>query len=92
MQCTSQYLTPSGPGYENLGAGEQVCTFIGSVPGQSWVLGDDYLRIAYTYRFSHVWRNLGILFGFLAFFLTIATLGTEYVKPITGGGDKLLFL
>lgn len=64
MQCTSQYLTPSGPGYENLGAGEQVCTFIGSVPGQSWVLGDDYLRIAYTYRFSHVWRNLGILFGF----------------------------
>lgn len=92
MQCTSQYLTPSGPGYENLGAGEQVCTFIGSVPGQSWVLGDDYLRIAYTYRFSHVWRNLGILFGFLAFFLAIATLGTEYVKPITGGGDKLLFL
>ena len=28
----------------------------------------------------------------LAFFLAIATLGTEYVKPITGGGDKLLFL
>ncbi|WLF81865.1 ATP-binding cassette transporter snq2 [Lodderomyces elongisporus] len=92
MPCTGQYLTPSGPGYENLSAGEQVCTFIGSVAGQNWVLGDDYLRIAYTYRFTHVWRNLGILIGFLAFFLAITSLGTEYIKPITGGGDKLLFL
>ncbi|KAI3403095.2 SNQ2 [Candida oxycetoniae] len=92
MECTGEYLTPSGPGYENLAPGEQVCTFIGSVPGQSWVLGDDYLRIAYTYKFDHVWRNLGIVIGFLAFFLAITSLGTEYIKPITGGGDKLLFL
>ncbi|EDK47411.1 protein SNQ2 [Lodderomyces elongisporus NRRL YB-4239] len=92
MECTGSYLTPSGPGYENLSAGEQVCTFIGSVAGQNWVLGDDYLRIAYTYRFTHVWRNLGILIGFLAFFLAITSLGTEYIKPITGGGDKLLYL
>ncbi|EGW30589.1 ATP dependent transporter multidrug resistance [Spathaspora passalidarum NRRL Y-27907] len=92
MECAGQYLTPSGPGFENLGPGEQVCSFIGSVPGQSWVLGDQYLRIAFTYEFSHVWRNLGILFGFLFFFLAINALGTEYVKPISGGGDKLLYL
>ena len=92
MECTSQYLTPSGPGYENVGTGEQVCAFTGSIPGQNWVSGDKYLTVSYTYRFSHVWRNLGILIGFLAFFLTINALGTEYIKPITGGGDKLLFL
>ncbi|RLV96492.1 Protein SNQ2 [Spathaspora sp. JA1] len=92
MECVGQYLTPSGPGFENLGPGEQACAFVGSVPGQSWVLGDDYMRIAFTYKFTHVWRNLGILFGFLFFFLAIICLGTEYVKPISGGGDKLLYL
>ncbi|RCK66698.1 Protein SNQ2 [Candida viswanathii] len=92
MKCTSEYLTPSGPGYENLGPGEQVCAFTGSVPGQDWVSGDKYLTVSYTYKFIHVWRNFAILIGFLAFFLTVNALGTEYIKPITGGGDKLLFL
>ncbi|KAL6453447.1 SNQ2 ABC multidrug transporter SNQ2 [Candida maltosa Xu316] len=92
LSCTDQYLTPSGPGYENLAPMEQTCAFVGSVPGRSWVLGDDYLRLSYTYRFTHVWRNLGIVIGFLAFFQAINTLGTEFVKPITGGGDKLLYL
>ena len=92
MECTYPYLTPSGPGYENVGQGEQVCAFTGSVPGQDWVSGDRYLEVAYTYRFSHVWRNLGIIIGFLAFFLAVNCLGTEFIKPIVGGGDKLLFL
>ncbi|CAK9439978.1 uncharacterized protein LODBEIA_P40780 [Lodderomyces beijingensis] len=92
MECVGQYLTPSGPGYENLASGEQVCTFFGSVPGRTWILGDDYMKVAYTYSFAHVWRNFGILIGFLAFFLAITSLGTEYIKPITGGGDKLLYL
>ncbi|KAI5963215.1 SNQ2 [Candida pseudojiufengensis] len=92
MDCDGQYLTPSGPGYENLSSGEQVCAFVGAQPGQNWVLGDTYLYLSYTYKFDHVWRNLGILIGFLAFFLAITCLGTEYVKPISGGGDKLLFL
>lgn len=92
MKCLGQYLTPSGPGYENLGNGEQACAFLGSKVGQDWVLGDDYLKTAYTYSFNHVWRNFGIMIGFMAFFLAINALGTEYIKPITGGGDKLLYL
>ncbi|CAK9439979.1 uncharacterized protein LODBEIA_P40790 [Lodderomyces beijingensis] len=92
MTCTGRYLVPSGPSYEGLEPGNQVCFFPGSVPGRDWVLGDDYLRVAYTYSFAHVWRNFGILIGFLAFFLAITSLGTEYIKPITGGGDKLLYL
>lgn len=92
MECVVPYLTPSGPGYEDLGPGEQVCAFIGSRPGQSWVSGDDYLSIAFGYEFSHVWRNFGVLIAFLVLFLTINCLGTEFVRPVSGGGDKLLFL
>lgn len=92
MNCDGNYLAPRGPTYQNLGPGEQVCSFSGSIPGQSWVSGDDYLRVAFTYSYSHVWRNLGILIGFFCFFTCINALGVEYVKPVVGGGDKLIFL
>ncbi|KAK6881967.1 ABC multidrug transporter SNQ2 [Candida tropicalis] len=92
MECTSEYLTPSGPGYENVGEGEQVCAFTGSIPGTKWVSGEKYLSVSYTYKFIHVWRNFAILVEFLAFFLAVNALGTEFIKPITGGGDKLLYL
>ncbi|KAK6464612.1 ABC-2 type transporter-domain-containing protein [Scheffersomyces coipomensis] len=92
MECDGSYLTPGGPGYENLANGTQVCAFKGSVLGQTWVSGDEYLKIAFTYSFSHVWRNLGIVIGFLIFFIFINALGTEYIRPISGGGDRLLYL
>lgn len=90
MECDGRYLTPLGPGYSTT---ENVaCAFAGAVPNQSYVSGDDYLRVAFTYEFSHVWRNLGIVIAFLVFFNIINMLGMEYVKPIAGGGDRLLFL
>jgi ABC-type multidrug transport system, ATPase component len=92
MPCDGIYLTPHGPGYTNLGPGEQVCSFAGSVPGQAFVLGDDYLKQAFTYSFSHVWRNFGILIAFYIFFTFINTLGVEFVKPAEGAGDKLIYL
>ncbi|CAK7892680.1 protein Snq2p [[Candida] anglica] len=92
MECDGQYLTPNGPGYQNLSPGEQVCSFAGSVPGQSWVSGDAYLEASFTYKFSHVWRNLGILIGFYVFFVIINAIAVEFVRPVIGGGDRLIFL
>ncbi|CAH2351740.1 protein Snq2p [[Candida] railenensis] len=92
MECDGQYLTPSGPGYENLSSGEQVCSFSGSIPGQIWILGDDYLKTSFTYSFSHVWRNFGILLGFYFLFVIINAIGCEFVRPVVGAGDKLTYL
>ncbi|KAK6202856.1 ABC-2 type transporter-domain-containing protein [Scheffersomyces amazonensis] len=92
MECDGNYLTPGGPGYDNLASGTQVCAFKGSVLGQTWVSGDEYLKVAFTYSFSHVWRNLGIIIAFLIFFVFVNALGSELVKPITGGGDRLLYI
>ena len=33
------FLIPRGPGYENITLANQVCTAVGSVPGQSFVDG-----------------------------------------------------
>lgn len=92
MECDGQYIAPSGPSYANVGAENQACAFTGSVASQTWVSGDEYLKVAYTYSYSHVWRNFGILIAFFIFFVTVNALGVEFVRPISGGGDKLIFL
>ena len=47
MDCGGT-LVPTGPGYENVSSENRVCAFVGSEPGQSWVLGDDYLKKQFT--------------------------------------------
>lgn len=89
MPCDSNRLTPNGPGY---GSANAVCDFVGSVKGQSWVDGDRYLKLSYEYSFSHVWRNFGITIGFLLFFMAVNAIGSEVVRPVEGGIDRLFFL
>lgn len=89
MECKGGQLIPNGPGYSSDHA---ACSLTGSQFGQTWVQGDDYIREAFTYKFNHVWRNFGILIGFLVFFMFMAALGFEVVRPISGGVDRLFFL
>lgn len=90
MPCDLTYLVPSGAGYST--TSNNVCAFTGSVKGQTWVDGDRYVKLAYEYSFSHVWRNFGILIGFILFFIFMSALGFELVRPVSGGIDRLFFL
>lgn len=53
MDCGGS-LVPSGPGYESVAAENRVCAFVGSKKGQSWVLGDDYLKTPFGYKYLHM--------------------------------------
>ncbi|EDO19286.1 hypothetical protein Kpol_1036p28 [Vanderwaltozyma polyspora DSM 70294] len=90
MECGGT-LVPSGPGYENVANANQVCAFVGSTPGQSWVLGDNYLRLQYTYEYKHTWRNFGIMWCFLIGYVGLKALITEFKRPVISGGDALIF-
>ena len=90
FQC-AQYV-PSGPGYENISRSNQVCTAVGSVPGNEMVSGTNYLAGAYQYYNSHKWRNLGITIGFAVFFLAIYIALTEFNKGAMQKGEIVLFL
>ena len=46
FEC-SQYI-PSGPGYENVDS-KIKCTAVGSVPGEPFVNGTNYLKYAFQY-------------------------------------------
>lgn len=53
------------------------CAVAGAIPGQTSVLGDDWLQSTYGYTYSHVWRNLGILLAFQIFFYITYLVATE---------------
>jgi len=90
MDCGGS-LVPSGVGYENVSIKNQVCAFVGSVTGQSWVSGDRYMSLQFEFHYGNIWRNFGIIIAFFIVFLLITAVCTEFKRPVNGGGDHLYF-
>ncbi|CDO93536.1 unnamed protein product [Kluyveromyces dobzhanskii CBS 2104] len=90
MDCGGT-LVPTGEAYADVSTDYKVCAFIGSEAGQSYVLGDRYLKMQYNYSYSHVWRNFGILIAFMIGFFAIKCAITEFKTPIKSSGDALIF-
>lgn len=57
------------PKYPNLHGQTFVCNVPGAEPGRWTVSGDAYMEAQYEYKFSHFWRNIGIMFAFLVAFM-----------------------
>ncbi|ODV58732.1 pleiotropic drug resistance family ABC transporter [Ascoidea rubescens DSM 1968] len=86
----SQYV-PAGPSYTDIGSENVVCNAVGSVTGVDYVLGDDYLRLAFKYYNSHKWRNIGIILGYIIFFLALYIILCEFNEGAKQKGEVLLF-
>jgi ABC-type multidrug transport system fused ATPase/permease subunit len=54
-------------------------------------LGDDYIATAYSYYYSHVWRNFGILLGFLFAFMALYFVCVELNSETTSTAEALVF-
>ena len=86
-------LIPSGPGYQSVEPQNQVCPVTGSTPGTNLVSGDRYIELSFNYYYSHLWRNYGILIGYVLFFFVLYGLAVEFVPQVAKGrGDILIFL
>ncbi|CAI4058482.1 hypothetical protein N7582_001118 [Saccharomyces uvarum] len=90
MDCADT-LVPSGGSYDNLSIDYKGCAFVGSKAGQSYVLGDDYLKSQFQYVYKHTWRNFGIMCCFLIGYMVLKAVFTEFKRPVKGGGDALIF-
>lgn len=85
-QCAPTSLVPP------YGTGDNFqCAVAGAVPGQTFVLGDEWLRSSYGYEYSHVWRNLGILLAFQIFFYFTFLFATEVNSKSTSSAEFLVF-
>lgn len=83
------------PPYPNLPGGEAlgtwICAAAGAVPGRETVSGDAYIATTYSYSYSHVWRNFGILIGFLIFFMALYFAAVEMNSDVSSTAEMLVF-
>ncbi|TFK38290.1 pleiotropic drug resistance ABC transporter, partial [Crucibulum laeve] len=87
--CSS--LVPSGPGYENVSIDNQVCTTVGSLPGENFVDGARFAELSYSFMFSKTWMNFGIMVAFGIGFLAALLLLTEFNTGLAGQSAVVLF-
>ena len=86
----SQFVPPA-PQFGDGTTNAQVCSAVGSVAGQTYVNGDDYINSSFGYYHAHKWRNVGILFGFLLFLGFTYLVSAELVTSKRSKGEVLLF-
>ncbi|KAJ4116121.1 Multidrug resistance protein [Fusarium equiseti] len=89
FQC--QMMIPSGPGFENVKPEQQACSVAGALPGQDFVDGDFYIANVYKYYEAHLWRNYGILIGFIVFFTCTYLIAAEFLSSSPSQGEILVF-
>ncbi|GKZ32454.1 hypothetical protein AbraIFM66950_001842 [Aspergillus brasiliensis] len=82
---------PSGPSYEDAPISSKICSQNGAVAGQDYIDGDRYLNVSFQYYRSHLWRNYGILLGFLFFSLALYIISSELVRAKPSKGEILVF-
>ena len=87
--CAS--FVPSGPGYEDVAADQQVCAVQGSEPGFSFVGGTAYVETAFSYKWNNRWRNYGIVVGLTIFLFIAHLVMTELVSSQRSKGEVLVY-
>jgi len=79
------------PSYTPLQGNSWICDAIGAVAGQRTVSGDAFIATNYQYYYSHVWRNFGILLGFLFFFMFVYFAAVELNSSTSSAAEVLVF-
>ncbi|EAW07735.1 ATP-binding cassette transporter [Aspergillus clavatus NRRL 1] len=79
------------PAYPSLSGNSFICSVRGAVAGERTVSGDSYIETQYSYTYSHVWRNFGILIGFWIFFTAIYLIASEVNSATSSKAEFLVF-
>ena len=89
LRCTDESLVPSGPTYDDVE--HQTCTLPGSRPGSNVVEGSRYIKEAFSYDPSDLWRNWGIVLALIvAFVIANLVLGKYFYVAISDPAEILL--
>lgn len=84
-------VIPSGGQYEEISMDYRICSTVGAEPGSTFVDGARFIEQSYHYYPGHLWRNMGIIIGFMVFFLITNIIATELISEQKSKGEVLLF-
>lgn len=79
------------PAYTPLVGESFICSIAGARAGEDFVSGDAFIAASYSYSYSHVWRNFGILCAFLVGFMCIYFVACELNSSTTSTAEVLVF-
>ncbi|PON27717.1 ABC-2 type transporter [Trichoderma gamsii] len=85
--CGAAFVPPYSPQVGD----SWICPVAGAVAGSATVSGDAFIATNYEYYYSHVWRNFGILLGFLFFFMAVYFVATEMNSSTSSTAEALVF-
>ncbi|THC99137.1 hypothetical protein EYZ11_001388 [Aspergillus tanneri] len=88
FQCQPPDIVPDGPGAS---PGYQTCSIQGSSSDRLVVQGSNYIKTAFAYTRSHLWRDFGIIVAWLVLYIALTMIGTEFLKPNKGGSAVTIF-
>ncbi|KAG6038653.1 ZEB2-regulated ABC transporter 1 [Claviceps citrina] len=77
--------------YVDVNPENQVCSAVGSLPGQDFVDGDRYLNSSFDFYWEHRWRNFGIIIAFITLFLICYMIAAELVSEKKSKGEVLVY-
>lgn len=80
------------PAYPVMTGDTFICASRGAVAGSRRVGGDAYVAASYQYQYAHLWRNFGILLGFLVGFMAMYLVATELNSSTSSQAEALVFL
>ncbi|EXJ89900.1 ATPase [Capronia epimyces CBS 606.96] len=84
-------FVPMGPAYQNVTGLGRACSASGALPGADYVDGGFYIDAVFGYSHGHLWRNLGILIGFICFFTATYLMAAEFIHSERSKGEVLVF-
>ncbi|KAJ6486867.1 ABC-2 type transporter-domain-containing protein [Mycena sanguinolenta] len=79
------------PAYPNVSSSNRICSTTGAKAGADFVLGQDYIAASFSYFHSHLWRNFGILIGYMIVFCAVHLICIEYISASKSKGEVLVF-
>ena len=90
-QFPCDQMVPTGPDYIDIPGSAMTCAVKGARPGESFVDGSEYVRVAFGYVNSSKWRNFGILLAFTIGLCVAHLAVSELVAAARSKGEVLVF-
>ncbi|OCK85345.1 hypothetical protein K432DRAFT_413340 [Lepidopterella palustris CBS 459.81] len=84
-------FVPSGPTYQTATGSGRTCSVPGASPGSEFASGDIYINATFGFYHSHIWRNFGILLGYIIVFMIAYLLASEMIPASRSKGEVLVF-
>lgn len=84
-------MVPVGPEYADIPSSAMTCAVKGARPGENFVDGSEYVRVAFGYVNSSKWRNFGILVAFTIGLCAAHLIVSELVAAARSKGEVLVF-